>query len=77
MKLKDLRDQTFGDLTVIDLYPKSDHYGRYWLCRCKCGQEVVVRGSSLTNGHTKSCGRPKEHNDRLYSSIYRKMKGGV
>ena len=72
-KIRNLKDQTFGDLTVVDLYPKSDKHGRYWLCRCSCGLETVVRSSNLVNGHTKSCGQPKEHNNRLYSSIYKKQ----
>ena len=28
----------------------------YWLCKCKCGNQVVVVGTSLINGQTKSCG---------------------
>lgn len=71
-KLKNLLGKTFGELEVIDLYPESDSHGRYWLCRCSCGRETLVRGTNLTNGHTKTCGQPKEHNNRLYSSIYRK-----
>lgn len=27
-----------------------------WLCRCDCGTERVVRGASLTNGASASCG---------------------
>lgn len=27
-----------------------------WLCRCDCGNEKVILGSSLVTGHTKSCG---------------------
>lgn len=27
-----------------------------WLCQCDCGNTVEVLGSSLTSGHTKSCG---------------------
>ena len=72
-KFKNLLGQQFGELTVIDLYPQSDVHGRSWLCRCSCGLEKVVRGSNLVRGHTKSCGFPKEHNNRLYSSIYRKQ----
>lgn len=28
----------------------------YWHCKCKCGNETDVRGDSLRNGHTQSCG---------------------
>lgn len=27
-----------------------------WECLCDCGKRTVTRGSSLTTGHTKSCG---------------------
>ena len=76
-KLKDLRNQTFGDLTVIDLYPQSSSHGRYWLCRCTCGLETVVLGNHLRSGHTRSCGAVKEHNNRLYSNIYKKQQEGL
>ncbi len=29
---------------------------RMWLCRCDCGTELLVKGSSLLSGNTKSCG---------------------
>lgn len=28
----------------------------FWLCRCDCGNESVVRACGLRSGHTKSCG---------------------
>lgn len=28
----------------------------YWHCKCTCGNEKDVRGNSLRNGHTQSCG---------------------
>lgn len=33
---------------------KSGHF--MWLCRCDCGNEVVVRSDKFGNGHTQSCG---------------------
>ena len=27
-----------------------------YLCKCSCGKEVIVKGSHLRNGNTKSCG---------------------
>ena len=50
----DLTGNTYGELLVL----KFDHlfHQSFWLCRCKCGKEIVVRGSDLTTGHTKSCG---------------------
>lgn len=29
---------------------------RYYLCRCECGKEIIVLGSNLIRGGTKSCG---------------------
>lgn len=47
--------QTFGRLTVIDKAERRN--GREsWLCKCECGNEVVVIGKNLKNGNTKSCG---------------------
>lgn len=48
----------FGRLKVIrqmEVSTKSDRQAWY-LCRCQCGSEIVVRGTSLRNGTTSSCG---------------------
>lgn len=52
---KDLTGRQFGRLTVLKFVP-NEKEGAYWLCKCDCGNEVVVLGSYLKNGHTKSCG---------------------
>ena len=52
---KDLTDQKFGRLTVIKRYEKGKYGKALWLCKCDCGNEVVVRGSGLIGG-TISCG---------------------
>lgn len=57
---KDLIGQKYGRLTVIDraedyISPSGDHVA-CWLCKCDCGNEKVVKGSSLKRGNTKSCG---------------------
>lgn len=59
---EDLTGQTFERLTVICqtedyVDPKGDHYAQ-WLCVCGCSEHnlVIVGGSKLKNGHTKSCG---------------------
>lgn len=52
---KDLVGKRFGRLVVIKQAPHRN--GRaYWHCKCDCGNEVDVCGSSLTTGNTKSCG---------------------
>ena len=54
-RVKDMAGKVFYRLTVIRPYDK-DVAGIRWLCRCECGNTKVVRGSSLRNGSTKSCG---------------------
>ncbi|MBQ2176332.1 MAG: hypothetical protein II453_15150 [Alphaproteobacteria bacterium] len=47
---------TYGYLTVIDR-AENDKEGRArWLCKCKCGNEVIVLGKHLRAGNTRSCG---------------------
>ena len=66
-KLKDLTNQRFGRLTVVSRAPND---GRYvcWNCKCDCGNEKIIRSTSLCSGRTQSCGclfketRPKPEN---------------
>ena len=51
---KDLTGQKFGKLTVIEEAPSD---GRTkWLCKCDCGNTVIVNAENLTSGNTTSCG---------------------
>ena len=45
----------YGYLTVIER-AESKNNRAMWLCNCKCGNQVIVAGKLLRNGHTKSCG---------------------
>ena len=60
-RARDLTGQRFGRLTVIkrveDHIMPSGYRAPKWLCRCDCGNDVIVLGKNLTkkNG-TKSCG---------------------
>ena len=42
-------------LTVIDRVENKNNRAM-WKCKCKCGNECIVSGKLLRNGHTKSCG---------------------
>lgn len=62
---KDLSNKKFDFLTVISLHHIEDVPDpnrnrtvkvKYWLCKCDCGNEVIRRGSTLTNNKTHSCG---------------------
>lgn len=52
---KNMAGHRFGRLTALAVAPKN-HKELHWDCVCDCGSRVVVRGSSLRNGHTISCG---------------------
>lgn len=52
----DLTGQTFNRLTVTGFSHINQHKQSMWKCLCECGNEVVVLGIHLKNGHTTSCG---------------------
>lgn len=57
-KIKDITDQRFGRLIVVKMAGKNK-WGQYqWLCKCDCGNEVVIpkHRLKLKYGGTKSCG---------------------
>lgn len=61
-KFKDLTGMTFGRLTVIeraeDKITKSGQRHAMWFCECGCENHtrIVVYGTNLKSGKTKSCG---------------------
>lgn len=57
-KFQDLAGKRFGRFTVIEPVPcpKTPKDGRYWLCRCDCGNERVYKSSEINRGATLSCG---------------------
>ena len=55
-KKLDLRGQVSPFLTVLRENGRDKHNRVLWLCRCKCGNVVTVRGDNLRSGHTTSCG---------------------
>lgn len=55
-RFRDLTNQKFNGIKAIRPVGIKKNGGMRWLCRCYCGNYFVTRGSSLTSGHTKSCG---------------------
>jgi hypothetical protein len=55
---KDLTGKVFGHLVVVAFagMRKLRTWGATWLCRCRCGNEIVVPSNRLIQGVTKSCG---------------------
>lgn len=72
----DLSGQKFGKLIVLRYSHNDKRRKSYWLCRCECGNEVVVSGSNLKSSNTSSCGCGEDENrNRLMQSFtdrYRK-----
>ena len=78
-KVKDMTGMVFGRLKVIEYAGENKYNSALWKCECECGKIVIVNGSCLRNGDTKSCGcysadktreRQKIHglsNTRIYS----------
>jgi hypothetical protein len=57
--LIDISGRRFGRLKVLKRAHPAKNGGSpvaMWLCRCDCGTKTIVRGSSLRNGRTVSCG---------------------
>lgn len=69
-KVVDLTGQRFGRLTVLERAPNQMvnlKSGRKmsvtaWRCKCDCGGEKVIVGSSLKSGYTRSCGCLEKEN---------------
>ena len=52
----DFTGKRFGRLIAIKRQDMPKYKGASWLCRCDCGNDIIVRGQSLKQDHTKSCG---------------------
>jgi hypothetical protein len=53
----DITGQKFNSWTVLYKTQRTSHDGvYYWKCRCDCGVERDVKGTSLRSGRCKQCG---------------------
>lgn len=52
----DLTGQIFGRLTVIKKVGLSKNKFVLWLCKCTCGNQIIVTSNNLRTGNTQSCG---------------------
>ena len=53
---KNLVGEQFGQLQVIARAENTKNGTAQWLCKCSCGNEIIVPTASLKQGLTKSCG---------------------
>lgn len=53
---KDLTNQRFGKLVVLEMSGTNNQRRKEWLCKCDCGNKVKVDSHSLLSGGVKSCG---------------------
>ena len=56
MRVIDLKGKIFGRWTVISQAPASNHREIMWNCICSCRVQKTIRGFTLKNGMSKSCG---------------------
>jgi len=57
----------YGKLFVINNIPRSLYKRTKYRCLCDCGNEVIIEGSKLKNGHTKSCGCIRKEIDHHFN----------
>lgn len=68
-KAIDLKGKRFGKLTAIKTAYIDNVRG--WLCKCDCGNEIVVPTTQLNAGYIKTCGcRKQDTENELIGNIY-------
>ena len=55
----------FGYLKVIKEIETKPSTPKKWLCKCRCGNEIIIYGSNLRNGYTRSCGCLRDQGNNL------------
>jgi len=54
--MNDITGEKFARLTALKIVGKTKDNRPAWLCRCDCGNEVIVSEHNLKRNNTKSCG---------------------
>lgn len=70
----DLTGMKFDRLKVIERAGSDKSKNATWLCQCDCGNKVVVVGSNLRCGDTRSCGCLHRENVSVMMSKHKQSK---
>lgn len=73
----DLTGRKYGRLIVLKYAGMDVKHHQFWLCKCECGNEKIVRAGHLNSGYVKSCGCIAKENLRKISqqnSDYRTLE---
>jgi hypothetical protein len=70
-KIKDIAGQRFGKWLVLNQGDRRANSQVLWLCRCDCGNEREIRGGTLRQGLSKSCGACLERTPNLKHGLSR------
>ena len=54
-KKENLKRKRFGSLIVVELLPKDERFGRYWKCKCDCGNNIEARSYDLLKEIKTAC----------------------
>ena len=69
--------EKFGRLLVIEEAGRIDGLAA-WLCKCDCGTQKIIRGSSLRKGQSRSCGcLTKEVKEIRHDNMYPPGEAGL
>jgi len=71
---KDLRNQVFDRLTVIECVGTNERNNLLWKCQCECGNIAIIVSCSLLSRMTKSCGCYGREQSRIENTTHGKSK---
>lgn len=73
MKNNDISKQKFNKLTVIKRVGQDNDGRTLWICKCDCGNDVIVNTTDLRKGRRKSCGCLKKERYSIIGSRFGKL----
>lgn len=72
-QFKNLRNNKYGKLTVMNENPIRRNNQTLWKCKCECGNEKYVFSGNLKSGRTVSCGCTTYQNRKRKKYINKKL----